>query len=381
MDSPLKEYDDSEEILGTSTTDGAVSDPSGSKKSEASPSTNKGFGLRKWRRIPRDFTRRVNNTADSVTEELSNPVLSPMTKRRSDYPEKLQKNVDDSPPPHPGSSSKGLSIAGSETASAQEQQNSSSSTASTAAKTMHFDAAPPSSAAVGISHDNKNRMPQRVKKPKGDRLKHAQRVYTSSNGNGTRSSSETSAHRENDAQVVDKKVHQDQKGGGGRREIPQEDEVSKSSSTDIRGEMNGNLGSHTHHDLLDEAISELKTAQEALGKELLMFKELGEDVEDDPTFEKSGCSIESTDTGIENFAETLIRKRIEAEVLHLVISSGTVIAGKRNDVSDETSRGRGVVWKYASVLFVQVLLLFAIVSWLVSSSHPFLSCKNVLPPT
>ncbi|KAG8386567.1 hypothetical protein BUALT_Bualt03G0161800 [Buddleja alternifolia] len=370
---------------------GSGNEPCVDLNREVSPSptmTRRGHGLKKWRRIKRDVNWSgdyIINTGKMVKQELSNSdVQSTSSKRAQTYAGRNRKSegsvsstnavlrnldgfsLDDS----------GLGLSPSfAVGTDSENSEDRSSRSSTAASVPKIKFEKP--VIVGFPHD-KSRMRslsgknlthsvqrgqhgkgriEATKKARGERIKIEKEnshssvesdlrssnfVFvqgTCSTNNGLRSGGPKDYDGENGDEVqgnereVSDGHHRDGEGGYG--DMSSEDVVAD-SSWERKGERSENHGSSSDQDLLAESIFALQSAQEALEKEVLKFKEISEDASVIDSLSDSehlpyGDGIQSNSRSVqsevaetanrevENELENLFKQKIEAEVEYLTI--------------------------------------------------------------
>ncbi|PIN25124.1 hypothetical protein CDL12_02145 [Handroanthus impetiginosus] len=390
---------------------GSVRSPSAEMKPEVSPSpttTRKGHGLKKWKRIKRDVRKGGDNRVDTgkmVMRELSNSLGNP-SKRTQVYAERQQKSEGSVSSTNPVAGDldvfalcgnpgfvMGPSVDAGTDSENSEDQSSKSSTAASVPKIKYE-----IPVVTGFPHDkmrirslsgkNLTHSVQRghqgkgriesMKKARGDRVKiekensHSsiesdsrssnfvfmQGTYTTSNGIRSKKPVNHDGENGDEVQCRERRasngVRAEYRRDGivGDEDISPEDVVAD-SSWEGRKERSGNRGSSSDQDPLVESIFALQTAQDALEKEVLKFKEIIKDASVDgsvsdihPDFTNVGeklleISSEHSHSGedvnsssravlsevvgapnrdLETELEHLFKQRIEAEVEYLAIS-------------------------------------------------------------
>ncbi|KAK4420607.1 WPP domain-interacting protein 1 [Sesamum alatum] len=316
----------------------SVSSPHEVTKTEPSPSptTRKGFGLKKWRRIRRDASKGGESSVDTgkmAMQELSNSAAHP-SKRPQVYAERQQKTEDSvsSVTPMVGGldifallGDSGLALGPSVDAGTDsENSEDRSSKSSTAASIPKIKYEIPM--VMGFPHD-KSRMRslnvknfthsvQRsqqgkgridaIKKARGERVKlekensHSsvesdsrsssfvfmQGKYATSNGIRSESPVHYDGENGDEVQGSDRQVSDGLRSGytrddeGGYEDTSPAHAVAN-SSWEVKKEKSDNHGSASDQDPLVESISALQAAQDALEKEVLKFKEIISDASGD----------------------------------------------------------------------------------------------------
>ncbi|KAK6154513.1 hypothetical protein DH2020_008761 [Rehmannia glutinosa] len=382
----------------------SVSSPPVEMKSEMSPSpalVRKGYGLKKWRRIKRDVSKGGDSSEDTgnmVMQELSNSVVNP-SKRAQVYVERQQKSegsVSSTPVvggldvfslPVDSGFAMGPSVDAGTDSENSEDRSSKSSTAASVPKIKYE-----IPAVVGFPHDkirmrslsgkNLTHSVQRgqqgkgrtepIKKARGDRVKIEKENSQSSMESDLRSSNfafmkgtyangirnERPVHH--DGENGDEFQGSERQFGDGLRDGYSRDseggyednspeDVVADLSWDAKEERRENHDSSSDQDPLIESIFLLQSAQEALEKEVLKFKEIGKDASVDgsvsdtqPDFtdvEHKSSEQFPSGVGVQSFPrdlqsqeveiairdveaelEDLFKQRIEAEVEYLAIS-------------------------------------------------------------
>ncbi|KAL3851074.1 hypothetical protein ACJIZ3_012956 [Penstemon smallii] len=301
--------------------------------SPSPPATAKGYGLKKWRRIKRDATIGGESSTDTgkmVAQDLRNSGVG-SSKRAQIYTEKTQKSEGSASSTNAvvrsldgfvllgdsGFATGPLFAAGTDSENSEDR----SSKSSTAASVPKIKYERP--VVVGLPHD-KSRMrtssgkhlthsvqrgPQgkgRIetsKKARGERVKiekensHSsvesdsrssnfvfmQGIYSSNNGIRSERPVDYDGENGDEVQGGERQVSDGLRGDYGRdgegdyENISPEDVVAD-SSWGVKKERSDNHGTSTDQDPLVESINALQSAQEALEKEVLKFKEIGKDV-------------------------------------------------------------------------------------------------------
>ncbi|KAG8365204.1 hypothetical protein BUALT_Bualt18G0080100 [Buddleja alternifolia] len=340
----------------------------------ASPSptmTKKGRGLRKWRRIKRDVRGgdSSDDTRKMLMQDLSNSVANP-SKRIQVRAERKQKSGGSVSSTKAmlesldvfGDSGSAMGQPSFDAGTDSENSEDRSSKSSTAASAPKMNYGMP--VVAGFQHDKsimrslsgKNSGQRRngridtIKKARGERVKiekedsHSslesdsrssnflfmQGTYAISNGIQSDRPIDAYGKNGDEGHGSDRQVSDGLQGGCGRDgergyDNNSREDVVADSSWEVKEERSQNHDSSTDQDPLVESIFALQSAQEALEKEVLKFKDIN--IDDDSvsgegvlTRTMQSAVVETAEGDVETELEALFKQKIETEVEYLAIS-------------------------------------------------------------